>query len=116
MAFVAERRDAGTGLPEIVGVGRLVKSLTANDAELAVVVSDRLQGKGVGTEMVRLLLAFAREEKLERITASVLHENRAMRKVFEKFGFVFSETEDRDALEAELRLTAIDLDPDSRLS
>ena len=116
MAFVAERRDAGTGLPEIVGVGRLVKSHTANDAELAVVVSDRLQGKGVGTEMVRLLLAFAREEKLERITASVLHENRAMRKVFEKFGFVFSETEDRDALEAELRLTAIDLDPDSRLS
>ena len=104
MAFVAHRRNAETGEPEIVGIGRIVKSHTENEAELAVVVSDLQQGKGVGSELVRLLLEFARAEKLGKITASVLHENRAMQKVFEKFGFVFSETADCDALKAKLVL------------
>jgi acetyltransferase len=67
-------------------------------------VSDNFQRKGIGTEMVRLLLAFAREEKLHSLTATVLYENQGMQKVFEKLGFTMKETEDHDALEAQLIL------------
>jgi acetyltransferase len=104
MAFVAERRNAATGLRDIVGIGRLVKSHAANEAELAAIVSDGFQRKGIGTEMVRLLLEFAREEKIDRITATVLYENRGMQRVFEKFGFTVRPGEDRESLEVELRL------------
>jgi acetyltransferase len=104
MAFVAERRSPETGLRDIVGIGRLVKSHTANESELAVIVSDTFQRRGIGSQLVRLLIDFGREEKLERITATVLQENRAMQKIFEKEGFVFKATDDREALEAELDL------------
>lgn len=104
MAFVAERRNPDTGLHDIVGIGRLVKSHTANEAELAVIVSDSFQRRGIGTEMVRLLVDFGRQEQLDRITATVLHENRAMQKIFEKLGFNFPGGGDHDSLEAELRL------------
>ena len=105
MAFVAERHDPATGEHQIVAVGRLVKSHTAEDeAELAVIVSDRLQRLGIGTEMVRQLVDFARDEKLERLTATVLFENRPMQKVFEKLGFRMKQTDDSESLEAELLL------------
>jgi acetyltransferase len=107
MAFVAERRSPETGLRDIVGIGRLVKSHTANESELAVIVSDTFQRRGIGSRLVRLLIDFGREEKLDRITATLLQENRAMRKIFEKEGFVFKETGDREALDAELDLRAL---------
>ena len=45
-----------------------------------------------------------REKKLDCITATVVRENRAMQKIFEKEGFVFKFTDDREALAAELDL------------
>ncbi len=104
MAFVAERHDPVNGEHQIVAVGRLVKSHTAEEAELAVIVSDRFQKRGIGTEIVRQLVDFARAEKLERITATVLFENRPMQKVFEKLGFRMKQTSDNESLEAELVL------------
>jgi acetyltransferase len=54
--------------------------------------------------VVRQLVDFARDEKLERITATVLFENRPMQKVFEKLGFRMKQTSDSESLEAELIL------------
>jgi len=104
MAFVAERTDPALGERQIVAVGRLVKSHTHDEAELAVIVSDRFQRRGVGTQVVRQLVDFARDEKLERITATVLFENRPMQKIFEKLGFKLKQTADSETLEAELIL------------
>ena len=50
------------------------------------------------------LVDFARDEKLDRITATVLFENRPMQKVFERLGFRLNQTADRESLEAELIL------------
>jgi acetyltransferase len=72
-----------------------------------VIVSDTFQRRGIGSRLVRLLIDFGREEKLDRITATLLQENRPMRKIFEKEGFVFKGTDDRDALDAELDLRAL---------
>ena len=104
MAFVAERDDSTSGERQIVAVGRLVKSHTAEEAELAVIVSDGFQRRGIGTEVVRQLVDFARAEKLGRITATVLFENRPMQKVFERLGFRMKQTGDSESLEAELVL------------
>jgi acetyltransferase len=99
MAFVAESEEG-----QIVAVGRLVKSHTSEEAELAVIVSDGFQKRGIGTEVVRQLVDFARAEKLPRITATVLFENRAMQKVFERLGFRLKQSGEADSLEAELVL------------
>jgi len=105
MAFVAERDDPGSNEHQIVAVGRLVKSHTAEeDAEVAVIVSDRFQKRGIGLEIVRQLVDFARDEKLERLSATVLFENRPMQKVFERLGFRMKHGSDSESLEAELIL------------
>jgi acetyltransferase len=104
MALVAERDDPASGERQIVAVGRLVKSHTVEEAELAVIVSDGFQRRGIGTAVVRQLVDFARAEKLQRITATVLFENRPMQKVFERLGFRMKQTADSESLEAELIL------------
>ncbi|HUJ51138.1 MAG TPA: GNAT family N-acetyltransferase, partial [Bryobacteraceae bacterium] len=104
MAFVAERNDEVLGLREIVAVARLVKSHTAEEAELAVIVSDQFQKRGLGTALVRQLVDFARDEKLNRVTATVLFENRPMQKIFERAGFRLEQSRDPESLAAVLVL------------
>jgi ribosomal protein S18 acetylase RimI-like enzyme len=56
-------------------------------AELAFVVVDAYQGKGIGKMLMRHLLSIARDARLKELTAEVLPENAAMLKVFNGFGF-----------------------------
>jgi RimJ/RimL family protein N-acetyltransferase len=53
---------------------------------------------------VRQLVEFARAEKLQRLTASMLFENRAMQKVFERLGFRIQQGADSESIEAEMIL------------
>ena len=89
---------------EIVAVARLVKSHTAEEAELPVIVSDQFQKRGLGTALVRQLVDFARDEKLNRVTATVLFENRPMQKIFERSGFRLEQSRDPESLSAVLVL------------
>ena len=71
----------------VVAVGRFIRSSAgAAEAEIALVVTDALQGKGLGL----LLLLRLREAALERdvtcFTGSLLDENRAMRDLLRKLG------------------------------
>jgi len=85
IALVVERkREDGT--PEIVGIGRLSKLRGRKEAELAVLVDDRHQHMGIGTELYRRLIAVAREEKLERVVSTILTENRDMLAICRKVG------------------------------
>ena len=45
MALVAETKDAETGEPRIVAVGRLKGTYGANEAEFALIISDAYQGR-----------------------------------------------------------------------
>lgn len=87
MALVADYRNPQTGDREILGVGRLSKLSGTNEAEFAMLVSDQFQKRGLGTELLRRLLEVGRHEKLSRITADILRDNRAMQHVCEKLGF-----------------------------
>lgn len=104
MALVADRIVPDTGQHEILAVGRLSKSRTANDAEVAVLVSDRYQGHGLGTELLRHLIQVARDEKLQEIIANILPENLAMRALANRFGFKTRESNDPGMLVAVLSL------------
>ena len=89
IALVAEHRSPDTGEPEIFAVGRLSKAHLINEAELAVLIVDEYQGRGLGTEITRRLLDIARIEKLERVTVEVQAENRQMLEVCREAGFHF---------------------------
>ena len=104
MAFVAERRNPETGAPEILGVSRMAKVQWANEAEVAVVVSDSWQGRGLGKELMARLLLFGADEKLERLTADMLPENRSVMRVCEKLGFSLKHSLDEEVVKAEFKL------------
>jgi ribosomal protein S18 acetylase RimI-like enzyme len=74
------------GRPTIVGGGRYVV-VEPGRAEVAFVVIDGYQGQGLGAHLMRHLAGIARDAGLTELTAEVLPENTAMRKVFSKFGF-----------------------------
>src|SRR5580765_2982663 len=87
MALVAERGGGPSGGREILGVGRLTRTHGTNDAEMALLVSDDFHHRGLGTELLRRLIDIARREKIERITADILAENRTMQRICEGLGF-----------------------------
>jgi acetyltransferase len=87
IVLVVERKN-DEGHPEIVAIGRLSKLRGGgNEAELAVLVDDRYQGQGLGTELYRRLISVARDEKLKRVECTILAENREMRSICQKLGF-----------------------------
>jgi acetyltransferase len=103
IALVAESRKAD-GTSEILGVGRVQKIHGTDMAEFGMVVSDSLQGRGLGTEFLRLLIEIARDEKVSRLHADILTDNIAMQKVCEKLGFQMTRSLTEPTVEAELAL------------
>jgi acetyltransferase len=104
MALVVESKDPQTGERAILGVGRLSKLHGRNEAEFAMLVSDRYQGQGLGGELLRRLVQVGRDEKLERIVASILPENRDMQHVCKRVGFHLRYDEEDQLVKAEMEL------------
>jgi RimJ/RimL family protein N-acetyltransferase len=71
--------------PVIAGGGRYV--VGRGQAELAFMVVDRYQGRGIASALMRHLETIARETGISELTADVLAENAAMLGVFKKSGF-----------------------------
>jgi acetyltransferase len=86
IALVAEQKDAA-GERNILAVGRLTKEPATDEAQFAILVADPVQGRGLGSELVRRLLEIGRKEGIKRITAEILQDNYAMQKVCERLGF-----------------------------
>ena len=82
MAIVATARDA------IVGVARYDRpDPSPDEAEVAFVVADEYQGRGVGTLLLEDLAAHARAHGITRFRADTLWQNKAMQDVFRNAGF-----------------------------
>lgn len=72
---------------EPVGVARYIRLHDdPSKAEVAVTVVDDWQGRGVGTELLRLLAARARAEGIETFTATCLAENRDVIEILKALG------------------------------
>ncbi|MGZ6124905.1 MAG: bifunctional acetate--CoA ligase family protein/GNAT family N-acetyltransferase, partial [Myxococcales bacterium] len=83
MALIAERE--GT----LVAVARLTRLQGTRDGEFALLISDSMQGQGLGRAMLSRLFDVGRDWKLERIVATILPGNVPMRRVCEHLGFSF---------------------------
>lgn len=71
----------------VVGIGQYGIDETNHTAEVALVVRDDYQDKGIGTELLSYLTYLAKRNGLLGFTAEVLLENRPMLHLFEKMGF-----------------------------
>jgi acetyltransferase len=103
IALVVEHQGEG-GRPAILGVGRLSKLRGVNEAEFAMVISDPWQRQGLGTELLKRLVQIGRDEKLDRISASILKENHGMQHVARRVGFQLNRAGAGDDFRAEIVL------------
>jgi acetyltransferase len=90
IALVADKKDPVSARTCIVGIGRLIKLRDRNQAEVAVLVSDQYQHKGLGTQLFRRLIQIAKDERLSRLSAEILTDNLAMLGIAKKLGFRIS--------------------------
>lgn len=72
---------------DLVAVARYERDALGGPAEVAFVVSDAHQGRGIGTLLLEHLAAAGRERGVTTFTADVLAQNRAMLAVFRSAGF-----------------------------
>jgi acetyltransferase len=104
MALIAEYLNPEDGRNELIAVGRLIRTPGGNEAEIALIVSDKFQKCGVGAELMRHLIQVGRDEKLERIVATVLPENIGMRVLASHNGFKPVKSEDLSSISLALEL------------
>jgi acetyltransferase len=100
IVLVAEYTDPGSGERGILGVGRMNKLHSGNEAEVAVLVSDEHQRLGLGHELLRRVIEIARDEKLRRVSAEMMNDNVAMRIVMKRLGFRVRARQDMTSLRA----------------
>jgi acetyltransferase len=97
MALVAARQG------EILAVARLTRVPGANDAEVAVLVSDKFHGLGLGKELLTRLVIVGGDEKLSALKADILPDNREVMRVCEKLGFTLRHSVEDEVVKAEFR-------------
>jgi len=89
LVFINHRTDVGIAgtIPEahgedIVAVGRYYLDEKTNMAEVAFVVRDEFQNRGIGSFLLKHLSNIARRNGIRGFTAEVLRNNKAMQAVF----------------------------------
>ena len=102
IALVADRKRHDEE-HEILGVGRLIKTPNLNEAEFAILVPDRWQGDGLGTALLKALVAIARKARV-RIFGHILPANTAMLHVSREVGFELKFLPAEDEWEVKLDL------------
>lgn len=104
--FVLVAELAGEdGARRIVGVGRLSKVDDASEGEIALLVCDSCQHRGLGTELLRRLIRLATDAHLTRIFANMLSGNTAMQRLCVAVGMRLSDRIIDGAVEAEMDLS-----------
>ncbi|WP_241037201.1 bifunctional GNAT family N-acetyltransferase/acetate--CoA ligase family protein [Blastococcus litoris] len=72
---------------QIIGVGRFDRYPGTDDAEIAFLVEDAHQGRGLGSVLLEHLAAAGRERGIKNFVAEVLAQNSRMVRVFQDAGY-----------------------------
>jgi len=86
----------------VVGVGQYGIDPDTHTADVALVVRDESQDRGIGTELLDYLTLLAKREGLLGFTAEVLTENEAMMHLFERSGFAIEKRRDAGVYELKM--------------
>ena len=86
MALVAVENE-GTDDARLIGVARYVGNPDGQSCEFALTVADDVQKKGIGRQLMQMLMNIARDRGLTIMEGDVLAENRKMLRLCEKLGF-----------------------------
>lgn len=74
----------------IMALGRLSRLPIGSASRMTLLVSDRWQGLGLGSALVKQLLTVAKAEKLVCVYATISQDNVEMKHICTKFGFTLS--------------------------
>ena len=99
------RRARGGGARRVHRLGELRAVAGRDDADVAFLVDDEHQGKGIATLLLEHLAAIARTNGIKRFTAEVLSDNRAMLRVFSRAGWPVQRHFESGVTELEFPLT-----------
>jgi acetyltransferase len=112
IALAVDRQVPGGG-HEIVGVGRLSRTLVSGEADFAMLISDPWQQQDLGGELMDRLVAVAKAEGIKRISGCFMAGNTGMQKVCRKAGFQLHRLADGE-YHAELLLSESLASPEHR--
>jgi acetyltransferase len=99
---VEAEKDAGRC---ISAVGRLSKFRGEDkEARMSLLVSDKFQGEGIGTELIKRLIEVAKREKIKEIIAVMSQENETMKALCQKTGFSLTTNAKTGMIEASITL------------
>ena len=85
IALVAEVQEPGGRA--IAGVGRLSRIHGTGEAEVAILVSDKYQNHGLGSELLRRLIQVAKQEGITALSAQMMPDNNPMQRITKTLGF-----------------------------
>lgn len=92
IALVAEYTDSD-GQQHVAGIARMIRQDEGNSAEVAFLVVDKFQNRGLGTYLLERTIQVARSEGIAVLEAATLSENFNMKDIFVRAGFRFGPPE-----------------------
>ncbi len=87
LAIVAEVKEEESQERKVIGIARLSRIRGTEDAQLRMIIADAYHNQGLGTQLIKHLIAIAKEEKIQAIHAHILEENGGMIHICKKLGF-----------------------------
>jgi RimJ/RimL family protein N-acetyltransferase len=98
--------------PEIIGIGELVWSHDSTaSGEVALLVRDGRQRRGVGTTLGRALLALAKAQGMTTVHAHLLPENRASLRLLRRLRVAYATTFDGELLHVAIQTNGTNAQP-----
>lgn len=96
-------------------IGRYIRR-EDDSAEMAIVVKENYQLRGIGTFLVETLIKAARNHGITKLIGYISHSNLAMLRIVKKFGFELKESRTIEGYQAALVLSAPSVNPQSNRS
>ncbi|SEL99911.1 GNAT family N-acetyltransferase [Nonomuraea pusilla] len=89
---------------QVVSLANLMYCADPGAAEIALLVEDKWQGRGLGARLARVLVDSARDQGFAEIRATLLSDNVRMRRLMIGLGATVAYTEDPGVLEARMAI------------
>jgi RimJ/RimL family protein N-acetyltransferase len=96
---------------QVVAVASLMFTPDPGIAEIAFLVEDRWQGRGIGTAMARVIMQEARDLGFAEVRASLLFDNARMRRLLTSLGATLTHTEDPGVMGARIAVGVMAASP-----